>query len=200
MLVEMKEQALDILKYTWPILIIAIITSSCLRIAYLINKKEKLILHKELFYLFYIIYILTLFQIVTFQDVSWSTSNFIPFKEIFRYDVGSNLFIKNIIGNVLLFFPIGIFINKAVLVTKKRYALILGFIISLSIELTQLVIGRVFDVDDILLNIIGTLLGFICYNLIKKINNRLPNFMKSDIFLNIVSVLLIGGLIWFLNH
>ena len=32
--------------------------------------------------------------VVTFQDVSWSTSNFTPFKEIFRYEIGDRLFYK----------------------------------------------------------------------------------------------------------
>lgn len=198
MLVEMKHQALMILTYSWPMLIMAILIVSSLRIAYLINNKIKFILHKELFYLFYIIYVLCLFQAVTFQDVSWSTFNIIPFKEIFRYEIGSSLFIKNILGNVILFVPLGIFINKYIKITKLRYSVILSFIISLSIEITQGVIGRVFDVDDILLNMIGGTLGFIIYDILKNINYKLPKFLKNDLFLNILSIILVGGLVWFL--
>ena len=198
MLVEMKYQALNILKYSWPMLIMAVLIVSTLRIAYLINNKLKFTLHKELFYLFYIIYILCLFQAVTFQDVSWSTFNIIPFKEILRYEIGSKLFIKNILGNVVLFFPLGLFINKFIKIKKLRYAVIISFITSLSIEITQGVIGRVFDVDDILLNIIGGLLGFIFYDILRNINYKLPKFLKSDLFLNILSIILVGGLVWFL--
>lgn len=197
MMIEMKEQALMILNYTWPILIIAIIIASSLRIAYLINQKEKFILHKELFSLAFIIYVLCLFQAVTFQDVTWSGSNFIPFKEILRYELGSKLFIKNILGNVLLFFPLGIFIKRYIKIKDIRYVILISFIISLSIEITQSVIGRVFDVDDILLNVIGSLLGFMLFEIIEKISGKIT-FIKNDKFLNIVSILAVGGLIWFL--
>ena len=68
-----------------------------------------------------IIYILCLFQIVTVQDtVYWSTNNFIPFKEIFRYEFGSKVFIHNIIGNIILFIPFGFFVSS-ILKTKKYY-------------------------------------------------------------------------------
>ena len=96
-----------------------------------------------------------LFYIVTFQDVSWSGSNFIPFKEMFRYEIGSKSFIKNILGNVLLFIPYGIAIAYYVKTKKIRYSIILGLILSLTIEITQFSVGRVFDVDDIILNLIG---------------------------------------------
>ncbi|MBD9097984.1 hypothetical protein EGP98_00030, partial [bacterium] len=54
------------------------------------------------------IYILCLFQVVTFQDATYNTgNNLIPFKEIFRYSLGSRLFIKNVLGNVVMFMPYG---------------------------------------------------------------------------------------------
>ena len=41
MLVEMKYKALNILKYSWPMLIMAVLIVSTLRIAYLVNNKLK---------------------------------------------------------------------------------------------------------------------------------------------------------------
>ena len=47
----------------------------------------------------FIIYILCLFQVVTFQDdTSWASNDFIPFKEILRYNITSRLFLKNVIA------------------------------------------------------------------------------------------------------
>ena len=66
---------------------------------------------------------------------------------------------------------------------------------SLSIEATQLAIGRVFDVDDILLNIVGGMLGFSIYRLLDKIGDLLPNVFRSTIFLNIIVTLLLVILI-----
>jgi len=75
----------------------------------LIKNKKQVVLYRELLSLLFVIYVLCLFYVVTFQDVSWSTSNFVPFQEMFRYDFGSRLFIKNVLGNMLLFIPYGFF-------------------------------------------------------------------------------------------
>lgn len=198
MFIEFKEEALHILSYSYPMVLIAIIIASSLRITYLIINKEKFILYKELFKLSFIIYILCLFHAVTYQDVSFSNANFIPFKEITRYDFGSSLFYRNILGNLLLFIPFGIFSSHYVKINKSYIVIILSFIASLSIELTQLLIGRVFDVDDIILNVMGGLIGYIIYKIFKKFENNLPNIFRNDLVRNIVSIIITGGLIWFL--
>lgn len=48
-----------------------------------------------------------------------------------------------------------------------------GFGVSLFIEATQLILPRGTDVDDLLLNTFGTLLGYALFALIRK---RFPNF------------------------
>ena len=72
---------------------------------------SKLLFYKELLMLCFIIYILLLYYIVTFQDNNYGTNNFIPFREIFRYNVSSRLFIRNVLGNILLFVPFGLFVS-----------------------------------------------------------------------------------------
>ena len=142
-----------VISYTWPMILISVVIIVSLRIAYLIKMKEKFIIYKELISLSFVIYILCLFQVVTFQDnVSWSTNNFIPFREMFRYNIGSRLFVKNVLGNALMFLPYGFFISYYLKNKKPWLTLILTLIASFSIEVVQMVIGRVFDIDDILLN------------------------------------------------
>ncbi len=198
MIEGLKGQLISVLYFSWPTVVIGAMIAVLLRITYLVVNKKKFILHDELLKLCFIIYILCLFYVVTFQDVSWSSHNYIPFKEIFRYDFGSALFFKNIFGNLLLFLPYGIIIKKYIKVDKISVVLLLAFITSLSIEVVQFLIGRVFDVDDVILNVIGCLLGYILYTLFVKLNDKLPSFFKKDIFWDIVSILLLGGLIWFL--
>ena len=198
MIEGLRGQVLDILSYTWPTMVMGIIIAVLLRVTYLLSERKKIILHDELFKLSFMIYILCLFYVVTFQDVSWSSHNFIPFKEILRYDFGTSLFYKNIFGNMLLFLPYGIFIAKYVKTDKLFVVFLLAFITSLSIEVVQFLIGRVFDIDDIILNIVGCLVGFILYRWFKKINDKLPEFFRKDLFWNIVSLIILGGLIWFL--
>lgn len=198
MIEGLRGQLLSILHDSWPTVAMGIIIAILLRVTYLVTNKEKFVLHEELLKLCFIIYILCLFYVVTFQDVSWSSHNYIPFREILRYDFGSKLFFKNICGNVLLFLPFGIIIGKIVKTRKLSVAFLIGFITSSSIEVIQFLIGRVFDIDDIILNVLGCLFGFIIYRLFKNFNDKLPKFFHKDMFWNIISILILGGLIWFL--
>ncbi len=181
----------NILANIWPMILIITIILSTLRIAYLLKYKEHFKFYQEILKLGFVIYIITLFYVVTFQDVSWSTSNFVPFKEIFRYQLFSSSFIKNVIGNMIMFMPYGFFISYYLKLDKKSYVILMSLLISVTIEITQLVIGRVFDVDDILLNVIGGILGYFIYRIIHNFKDMLPNFLKNDIFYNIIVTILI---------
>lgn len=185
-----------VVNFTWPMILISIVIMVSFRICYLIKKHEKAIIYKELLMLSFAIYILCLFQVVTFQDdVTWSTNNFIPFKEIMRYSITSRLFIKNVIGNMLMFLPFGFFMSYYLDLDKPYLQIALTIIASASIETVQMCIGRVFDVDDIFLNLLGGLLGYLFYKLLKKVGKILPKFFKSDWFLNIISIIILISLI-----
>ena len=185
-----------VVNFTWPMVLISSIIIISFRIAYLLKNHVKFVLYQDLLMLCFIIYVLCLFQVVTFQDtVSWSSNNFIPFREIFRYAFGSRLFVKNVVGNMLLFLPFGFFVSYYLKCKKVWLPLILTLIASISIETVQMVIGRVFDIDDILLNLFGGCLGFLCYYVLSKIGEKLPSVLKSEMFLNIIAIILLIGLI-----
>lgn len=193
---QMTKTIQSVINMAWPMVLISIVIIVSLRITYLIKNKKKFVLYKELLMLSFIIYILCLFQIVTFQDdVSWSTNNFIPFQEMFRYSIGSRLFIKNVLGNITLFLPFGLFTSYYLDIKKPYLIFLLTLIASISIESVQLMIGRVFDVDDIILNLVGGILGFYILVLLRKIGNSLPKFMTSELFLNIISAIILIGVI-----
>ena len=182
--------------FTWPMIIISVVILVSFRISYILKYHEKFILYKELLMLSFIIYILCLFQVVTFQDnTSWATNNFIPFKEILRYNMTSRLFFKNVVGNMLMFLPFGFFISYYLKNVKPHLTIFLTIIASVSIELVQLSIGRVFDVDDIILNLMGGLLGYLGYYLLVKIGEKTPSVFKSEWFLNIISIIILIGII-----
>lgn len=193
-------QAIDtLIKTTWPMIIVSTVIIVTLRLTYIIKNKERFVLYKELFTLAFIIYVLALFQVVTSQDVvSWSTDNFIPFKEIFRYKIGSRLFIKNVIGNIILFLPYGFFASYYLKTKKSSLIIFLTLIASVTIEVVQMSIGRVFDVDDILLNTLGGTLGVYIYILFQNISLKIPKVFKSEIFLNIISITLLLALLTFI--
>ncbi|RYL88950.1 VanZ family protein [Sporolactobacillus sp. THM7-4] len=85
------------------------------------------------------------------------------------------LILKNIFGNVALFVPFGFLLP---LIWKKRAAfywtLLFAFLMSFSIEACQYFFAeRIFDVDDILLNVTGALIGrcflAVCRFFIRKV-------------------------------
>lgn len=188
-----------VMQTTWPMLFISVVIMVSLRVTYLIKNKEPIIFYKEMLMLFFMVYILCLFQVVTFQDVSnFSHNNFIPFKEITRYSIGSRLFFKNVCGNILLFIPFGLLISIYLKPKNIGIPFALTLLSSLSIEFTQMIIGRSFDVDDIFLNCIGGIVGYIIYRVLDKIGDMIPNIFKSKIFLNIFTVVLLIGLVVYL--
>lgn len=195
-----RETIIEIFSDIWPMIFIFSIILASIRIAYLYINEKKIKIYKELLSLFFIVYILCLFHAVTFQDVSWSTSNFIPFKEMFRYNIGSRLFFKNVIGNMLMFLPYGFFVAQYIKTKKTSVIAVLIFIASITIEITQLWIGRVFDIDDIILNIIGGLLGYLIYRIADLTRDKLPKILKNEWFYNIISVLLILLCILYLGN
>lgn len=181
-----------VLSLTWPILVISSVVLISIRLSYLIKNKQRIVIYKELLMYSFIIYTLCLFQVVTFQDdVSFGTNNFIPFKEILRYNMGSRLFFKNVIGNMILFLPFGFFTSLYLKEEKPKLPLLIILITSFSIEIVQMIIGRVFDIDDILLNLFGGYLGFIVYYLLKGIWNKIPNVLKNEWILNAVALVIL---------
>ena len=174
----------------WPLIVFACVVSISMRLTYLKGNK-KLVLHRELMALVFIVYILCLYFVVTAQDINYGGINLIPFKEMFRYEFGSYKFIKNIVGNILLFVPYGFFSSYYLSNKKISTNVFLCCIASFTIEAIQYYIGRVFDIDDILLNVLGGFCGCLIYVSLTAIKARLPKFMNSDWFLNLLFILVI---------
>ncbi len=187
----LKEVVYQIFGGAWPMIVIFTIILSSIRITYLIVKKQKLVLYKELTYLLFVIYILSLFYIVTFQDDNYGMSNFVPFKEMLRYKIGSKLFFRNIVGNILLYMPLGFFVTAYIDERKIFPTMIISLITTISIELVQLVIGRVFDIDDIILNLFGGFLGALIFTLLDKLKDKLPDILNKEWFMNMIMILLL---------
>lgn len=79
--------------------------------------------------------------------------------------------IKNLLGNFVLFLPMGIFLPilfKRLSIFKKYIITII--LVLLLIEIIQ-VITRLgsFDIDDLLLNLLGAILGFSIYKLLVQL-------------------------------
>ncbi len=121
----------------------------------------------------FILYILFLLYFLIFSDWYGRSGvyddyhyNLVPFQEILRYwnyrDQLGMLTFTNLAGNVLVFVPFGFL---AAMASRKRSFIrtsLDGFLLSLMVETFQLLtmVGS-FDVDDLILNTFGVMLGFL---------------------------------------
>ena len=99
--------------------------------------------------------------------------NLVPFREMQRFiskweTVGAVSALLNTLGNVIGFIPLGIFVPILFKKTRRVWRqLLMGFMVSLAVETIQLVLDvGVFDVDDLILNTVGTIVGYALFRLI----------------------------------
>ena len=176
----------------WPMLVIFLVVLITIRVGYLKINHEKLVFYREFINLMFVIYILLLYQLLTTTELNkMSGLNIVPFTEIFRYEIGSPSFIYNVIGNILIFIPFGYFVSMYMKATKFSHILAVSLITSLTVELVQLHIGRSFDIDDIILNVSGSILGFLLFIGLTAIKKHLPRMFQSDLFYNIICLLIL---------
>ena len=188
---DLQKEAFSMIMSIWPMLLIFIVVLTTVRINYILEKGERFVLYKEFFALAFVIYILILFGLVTNTDVQSIGNNFVPFKEILRYEFGSKYFYWNVVGNILIFLPFGFFISLYLNSQKVNRPLLITFITSLTIELVQMFIGRSFDIDDIILNCVGGICGFLLFIGLSAIKRHLPKFLQRDIVYNVLTGVLI---------
>lgn len=186
-----KSTFFEVLDTTWPTLVIFLTIIILLRVFTILNTSKKFILHEELLLLLFITYILFLFELVTSRDVYMNGTNLVPFREMFRYPVGSENFNRQVIGNILLFMPFGFFATYYTKIKKISSISFMSILVSLTIEVVQKYIGRSFDVDDIILNVVGGILGFLVYIGLDAIRKKLPSIFQKDGFYNFLSILLV---------
>lgn len=97
--------------------------------------------------------------------------NLIPFKTVYQLSTAAvpiSVFLINIVGNIILFMPIGFF--TALLWKHSQHwwaAILCGLGYSVIVEFTQLFINRSVDVDDLILNTLAALLGYLFYRILR---------------------------------
>jgi glycopeptide antibiotics resistance protein len=168
-----------------------------------VNKRRNKTLNFYVVFSFFYLYILALIKIVflpfpldgiavkSLQDMSSGAPiiNVIPLKTIVETLIYSRFlshFAIQILGNILLFVPMGVFVP---LLNRKLDSLKKGFVffllLSISVELIQLIASisfnaayRFADIDDIILNVLGGMIGFLVYKFLYKRFNGVIDLLK----------------------
>lgn len=155
----------------------------------LMKNKAKII--KVIIFCIFLLYLVLLFKVILFKyhgfgiildvlrhvnlsNLSFriTNSNFIPMKTIFYY-LGGNQSVgvakNNLLGNIIAFGPLGFLLPIAIReMNKLKKIFVFSAAFSLILEVIQLITGLgQFDVDDIILNVLGSILGFIIYKILK---------------------------------
>ena len=97
--------------------------------------------------------------------------NFVPFMKLMDYPRLSEAWL-NLIGNTTMFIPLGI-VWPSVFKKLNTHAkvIVAGVGVSLCIEILQLpFFSRVTDIDDLILNSFGYIIGYGIYLLVKKLS------------------------------
>ena len=104
--------------------------------------------------------------------------NLVLFREIkrfwnYRAEVGLFAMFTNLFGNVIIFIPFGFFMPMASKYRSIFSAVFYSFGLSLCVETFQLItkVGS-FDVDDLLLNTVGGLVGYLIFVLGEALRRR----------------------------
>ncbi|WP_077612373.1 VanZ family protein [Clostridium sp. Marseille-P2415] len=103
---------------------------------------------------------------------NWNV-NLVPFNSIevqleYRYQWWA---VKSILGNLIAFIPLGFLLP----ITHKKCnnffkTFLVSLMLILAIEVFQLITSLgYFDVDDIIMNMIGSIIGFCLYSVLKKV-------------------------------
>ncbi len=154
-----------------------------LRLLYLKERKKTDLSDKpdmvhETILLLFMTFLIMLFTQTFIYNPGLNKIYLIPFYIIIKQliESGQNVFlyrgfIFNVIGNIGIFVPVGIFI--AVLYrTNYSQTLVRGFFISLIIETVQIPLERTTDVDDLILNTTGAAVGYGLYRLYHRIKRK----------------------------
>lgn len=130
---------------------------------------------KEIVRAILFVYLIMLFTQTFIVNSGRSSIQLIPFriiitqlKHAFKTHGNSSPFIFNIIGNIGVFIPVGI-IFAYLLDSDIKKTVLYGSLISVFIEIVQIPLQRTTDIDDVILNTTGTVIGCFIFLLLSHI-------------------------------
>jgi glycopeptide antibiotics resistance protein len=157
---------------TLGLIFIGIITVLYLPVLFWL-KKRGLSIIRQISYLgfisslFLVIFATVLFVPITFVPER-HVLNLKPFAWIGTVDT-FQAFVAEKIPNVMLFVPVGIFIPIVFKRMRKLYkTALVSFAMTFGIEFFQYFIGRSSDIDDVITNVLGAVIGYLLFWLLNR--------------------------------
>lgn len=173
-----------------PITCVVGLTYVVLRLIYLKRTHISIVWSKEVMKALFICYLTGLFNLIVMPAGFWLTFfdgiafgswnemgplfsfggyNLIPaIVKWLRHELTIGSWVKTmLIGNVTMFIPFGFFIPFVSEHITVRKVWGIAIVVPLSMELLQMCFGRSFDIDDLICNFLGIVIGFFIATVIK---------------------------------
>lgn len=174
-----------------PITILVAIVYSVIRLIYLKKHSKTISWAKELLKLIFVCYVTGLINLIVMPANFWlyvmdgiafgwwsEIPSVFPFGEInlipslIRWLTGElsiGSWVKHmLIGNIAMFLPLGFLLPLVTEKVTKKNIVTIAIAVPIGMELLQLIFGRSLDVDDLICNFAGIMLGFLIVQLILK--------------------------------
>lgn len=107
-----------------------------------------------------------IYQMDPCTSINWFNGDF-NFKIVFINNIKSET-----IGNFLMFLPFGILYPLSKKELKWKSIILKGTIFVLIIEILEPIFGRAFDINDIILNLLGIIISAVIYIVIQICNKK----------------------------
>lgn len=128
----------------------------------------------------FLLYLLFLLKLLLFSRPLGSerSLNLIPFATIANYlsgaaGVSKGIALGNVVGNVVAFLPLGVFLSAVRRTTRIWSNLLIVVCVSAGVEIVQGIFGLgASDIDDVILNTLGGLLGILFFSAVHKLLQR----------------------------
>jgi len=161
---------------TLAIIIILGISILYLPIMFFLKKKGVEILRQISYLLLFCSFFLIVFATIFFvRNINFKPERYIlnlqPFDWLknIKY-IGIDNVLAETIPNIIMFIPLGLLIPVVFISKRKLYkTIIIVFAISFSAEFIQYFIGRSSDIDDIITNVLGGIIGYGIFKICSKL-------------------------------
>ena len=139
-------------------------------------------LPKTIFCFLFAFYLCAVYALVGLPNITYIrfdlSGNLIPFRDMLKG-------LRSTIQNILLFVPLGIFLPLfGDGLRRMKNTVLFGFGMSLVIEAAQIFTYRATDINDLVTNTLGTLLGFLLGNILWRVIPRKPMLKCGDLYIS----------------
>ncbi len=144
----------------------------------------------------FVLYLVFLFKLLLFSRAPGSerSVNLVPFATISDYLSSSSAGVRrfaigNVLGNVVVFVPLGAFLPllRRRIGTRTNLLVVIGT--SVAVEIVQGVFGLgAADIDDVILNTLGGLVGIVFLTLLRVLLQRWSRLVASMAVLSLMAV------------